>query len=47
MGEAESDKGPVDLYSTERVAQGWATLAHQAEQGSEAPMEGRSAKMRS
>ncbi len=30
MGEAESDKGPVDLYTAERVAQGWATLDHPA-----------------
>ena len=47
MGEAENGKDPVDLYPAERVAQGWATLAHQAEQESEAPMEGGSAKMQS
>ncbi len=39
MGEAESEKGPVNLYPAKRIARGWATQAHQAEQGSEASME--------
>jgi len=47
MGEAESGKGPVDLYPAERVAQGRATLDHQAKREREAPMEGGSAKVQS
>ncbi len=47
MGEAEKGKGPVDLYLTERVAQGWATLDHHAWRGTRSEMEGGSPKMRS
>jgi len=47
MGEAEIGKGPVDLYPAERVAQGRATLDHQAQRERVAQTEGGSAKLQS